>query len=35
LPYLTPVESQLVKGMSGTIVFRIRVEDVTGMGEEW
>jgi nitroimidazol reductase NimA-like FMN-containing flavoprotein (pyridoxamine 5'-phosphate oxidase superfamily) len=35
LPHLTPVESQLVKGMSGTIVFRIRVEDVTGMGEEW
>jgi hypothetical protein len=35
LPHMTPVESQLVKGMSGTIVFRIRVEDVTGMAEEW
>lgn len=35
LPHLTPVESQLVKGMTGTIVFRIKVEDVTGMAEEW
>ena len=35
LPHLTPVESQLVKGMSGTVVFRIKVEDVTGMAEEW
>ncbi|HEX5080561.1 MAG TPA: pyridoxamine 5'-phosphate oxidase family protein [Blastocatellia bacterium] len=35
LPHLTPVESQLVKGSSGTIVFRIKVEDVTGMAEEW
>jgi uncharacterized protein len=35
LPHLTPVESQLVKGKSGTIVFRIKVEDVTGMAEEW
>jgi nitroimidazol reductase NimA-like FMN-containing flavoprotein (pyridoxamine 5'-phosphate oxidase superfamily) len=35
LPHLTPVESQLVKGRSGTVVFRIKVEDVTGMAEEW
>ena len=35
LPHLTPVESQLVKGQSGTIVFRIKVENVTGMAEEW
>jgi nitroimidazol reductase NimA-like FMN-containing flavoprotein (pyridoxamine 5'-phosphate oxidase superfamily) len=35
LPHLTPVESQLVRGVSGTIVFRIKVEDVTGMAEEW
>src|SRR5215813_6338930 len=35
LPHMTPVESQLVKGRSGTIVFRIKVEDVTGMAEEW
>jgi nitroimidazol reductase NimA-like FMN-containing flavoprotein (pyridoxamine 5'-phosphate oxidase superfamily) len=35
LPHMTPVESRLVKGMTGTIVFRIKVEDVTGMAEEW
>jgi uncharacterized protein len=35
LPHMTPVESMLVKGSKGTIVFRIKVEEVTGMGEEW
>jgi nitroimidazol reductase NimA-like FMN-containing flavoprotein (pyridoxamine 5'-phosphate oxidase superfamily) len=35
LPHMTPVESKLVKGMKGTVVFRIKVEDVTGMAEEW
>jgi uncharacterized protein len=35
LPHMTPVESRLVKGMTGTIVFRIKVEEVTGMAEEW
>ena len=35
LPHMTPVESQLVKGMAGTIVFRIKVEDITGLAEKW
>ncbi len=35
LPHMTPVESRLVKGMKGTIVFRVKVEEVTGMAEEW
>jgi hypothetical protein len=35
LPHMTPVESRLVKGMRETIVFRIKVEEVTGMAEEW
>jgi nitroimidazol reductase NimA-like FMN-containing flavoprotein (pyridoxamine 5'-phosphate oxidase superfamily) len=35
LPHMTPVESRLVKGMTGTVVFRITVEEVTGMAEEW
>jgi uncharacterized protein len=34
-PHMTPVESRLVEGMTGTTVFRIKVEDVTGMAEEW
>src|SRR5262252_565041 len=35
LPHMTPVESRLVQGMAGTVVFRIKVEDVTGLAEEW
>jgi uncharacterized protein len=35
LPHMTPVESRLVDGEKGTIVFRIKVEEVTGMAEEW
>src|SRR5262249_34020985 len=35
LPYMTPVESMLVEGGKETIVFRIKVEEVTGMAEEW
>jgi len=34
LSHMTPVESRLVKGSKGTIVFRIKVEEVTGVGEE-
>ena len=34
-PHMTPVESRLVMGMTGTTVFRIKVEDVTGLAEEW
>jgi hypothetical protein len=32
---MTPVESKLVEGAKGTVVFRIKVEEVTGMAEEW
>jgi len=34
-PHMTPVESRMVEGMKGIIVFRIEVEEVTGMAEEW
>jgi hypothetical protein len=32
---MTPVESKLVNGLKGIIVFRIKVEEVTGLAEEW
>jgi len=35
LPHMTPVESKMVEGAKGTVVFRIKVEEVTGMAEEW
>jgi uncharacterized protein len=35
LPHMTPVESRLVKGSKGTVVFRVKVEEATGMAEEW
>jgi hypothetical protein len=35
LPHMTPVESKLVEGLKETIVFRIKVDEITGMGEEW
>jgi len=35
LPHMTPVESRLVEGSKGTVVFRIKVEEITGMAEEW
>jgi nitroimidazol reductase NimA-like FMN-containing flavoprotein (pyridoxamine 5'-phosphate oxidase superfamily) len=35
LPHMTPVESRLVAGAKGTIVFRIKVEEITGVAEEW
>ena len=35
LPHMTPVESRLVEGAKETIVFRIKVEEVTGVGEGW
>jgi len=34
-PHMTPVESRMVEGTKGTIVFRIDVEEVTGVAEEW
>jgi nitroimidazol reductase NimA-like FMN-containing flavoprotein (pyridoxamine 5'-phosphate oxidase superfamily) len=35
LPHMTPVESKLTKGLRETIVFRIKLDEITGMGEEW
>ncbi len=35
LPHMTPVESRLVEGAKGTIVFRIKVEEITGVAEKW
>ena len=35
VPHMTPVESRLTKGLRETIVFRIKVDTITGMGEEW
>ena len=35
LPHLTPVESQMKNGEPQTIVFRIRITEVTGIYEEW
>ena len=32
---MTPVESKMVEGMKGINVFRLKVEDVKGMAEEW
>jgi nitroimidazol reductase NimA-like FMN-containing flavoprotein (pyridoxamine 5'-phosphate oxidase superfamily) len=35
LPQMTPVESKLVEGLKETIVFRVKVDEITGVGEEW
>jgi len=35
LPNLTPVESGLAKGLKETIVFRLKVDEITGVGEDW
>jgi uncharacterized protein len=35
LPHMTPVESKLVGGLKETVVFRIKVDEITGVGEEW
>ena len=35
LPHLTPVESKLTKGLSQMIVFRLRVNRITGVYEKW
>ena len=34
-PHMTPVEARLINDMKGIIVFRVKVEEVTGMAEEW
>lgn len=35
IPHLTPVESKMKKGVEETIVFRIKVTEITGVGENW
>jgi hypothetical protein len=35
LPHLTPVESKMTKGLPEVIVFRIRIENITGVSERW
>lgn len=35
LPHLTPVESRMTKGEEEAIVFRIRIERLTGVSEHW
>lgn len=35
LPHLSPVESKMVKGEIEPVVFRIRIEKITGLSESW
>ena len=35
LPHLTPVESRMERGKPETIVFRLRVDRITGVCESW
>ena len=35
LPNMTPVESKLVEGLKAAIVFRIKIDEITGLGEDW
>ena len=35
MPHLTPVESKMAKGLSQVIVFRLKVDSFTGVGESW
>lgn len=35
VPHLTPVESKMTQGINETIVFRLRVDQITGVGEDW
>jgi hypothetical protein len=35
LPHMTPVESKVMDSMSEVIVFRIRIERITGVNEHW
>ena len=35
LPHMTPVESQMTKGQDEVIVFRLRIERITGVSEHW
>lgn len=35
MPHLTPVESKMTKGLSQAIVFRLKPDSITGVGESW
>jgi nitroimidazol reductase NimA-like FMN-containing flavoprotein (pyridoxamine 5'-phosphate oxidase superfamily) len=35
LPHMSPVESRMIKGLSEAIVFRLKVNEITGVGENW
>ncbi len=35
LPHLTPVESKMRAGNNEVIVFRLRIDRITGVGESW
>lgn len=35
LPHLSPVESRMMKKEGEAIIFRIKVEEISGVGEEW
>ena len=35
LPHLTPVESRMTEGQAEVIVFRLRIDRLTGVSEHW
>jgi len=35
VPHLTPVESKMTGGVYETIIFRLKVDKITGVGESW
>ena len=35
MPHLTPVESKMSKGLSQAVVFRLKLDAVTAVGESW
>jgi nitroimidazol reductase NimA-like FMN-containing flavoprotein (pyridoxamine 5'-phosphate oxidase superfamily) len=35
LPHLTPVESRMTQGIPEVVVFRLRIEEITGVSEYW
>jgi nitroimidazol reductase NimA-like FMN-containing flavoprotein (pyridoxamine 5'-phosphate oxidase superfamily) len=34
-PDMTPVESMMVDGLKETIIFRIKMDETTGVAEDW
>jgi uncharacterized protein len=35
MPNMTPVESMMVDGLKETIIFKIKVNEITGVAEDW